>query len=285
MEVIPPARIGRPAAASPSAIVRARAAANDLVDEWVENCPQPAWRRHSDAVNARLLDRWLPAKPLSRLLKTDLFDEAVSEGVFPLLATRASTVSGIDISFKVASSSAAKYPALHALQADVRRLPFEDGSFDAVVSLSTLDHFDSDSAVSEALTEIHRVLAPGGLMILTLDNLTNPVVALRNALPFRLLNRAGLVPYPVGNSFGSFSAARLVRDAGFELTKAGTIMHAPRVAAIPVVEWMSARLGATARNAITHGLMAFERLAAIPTAALTGHFIAIRALKKTGATG
>ena len=47
------------------------------------------WRAHSDAVNDELLRCWLPPEMAGRLLKTDLFDEALSDGLYPLLATRA----------------------------------------------------------------------------------------------------------------------------------------------------------------------------------------------------
>ena len=39
------------------------------------------WRLHSDAVNANLLERWLPPDPCSNLLKTYLFAEAVGLGL------------------------------------------------------------------------------------------------------------------------------------------------------------------------------------------------------------
>ncbi len=62
-------------------------------------------------------------------------------------------------------------------------LPFPDGAFDRVFSNSTLDHFDSRDDIREALRELARVLHPEGELLLTLDNLANPVVRLRNALP------------------------------------------------------------------------------------------------------
>ena len=77
------------------------------------------------------------------------------------------------------------------MNADVRCLPFVDGVFDLVVSNSTLDHFETSREIERAVAEIHRVLAPRGLFILTLDNPANPAVALRNALPFALLHQVG----------------------------------------------------------------------------------------------
>ena len=43
-------------------------------------------------------------------------------------------------------------------------LPFEDGSFDLVTALDVVEHLDDDAA---ALREIHRVLRPGGKLLMT----------------------------------------------------------------------------------------------------------------------
>jgi len=45
------------------------------------------------------------------------------------------------------------------IEADARRLPFEDASFDHVFSVATFEHLID---LPEALGEMHRVLAPGG---------------------------------------------------------------------------------------------------------------------------
>lgn len=50
------------------------------------------------------------------------------------------------------------------MRADLTRLPVADASFDVVTSLDTLEHIEDDAA---ALTEIRRVLKPGGFALLT----------------------------------------------------------------------------------------------------------------------
>jgi ubiquinone/menaquinone biosynthesis C-methylase UbiE len=58
------------------------------------------------------------------------------------------------------SSAAAR---LHFEVADVAKLPFPDGHFDAVVSSGSIKHWPDQAG---ALREIHRVLAPGGRLFI-----------------------------------------------------------------------------------------------------------------------
>lgn len=54
------------------------------------------------------------------------------------------------------------------VRGDALRLPFADASFDAVVSISSIEHF---SSVSIAIAEMARVLRPGGRLALSADSL------------------------------------------------------------------------------------------------------------------
>jgi ubiquinone/menaquinone biosynthesis C-methylase UbiE len=56
---------------------------------------------------------------------------------------------------------------------------FADGSFDAVVGLSILHHLDID----KTLSNINRVLKPGGLMAFAEPNMLNPQIALQKNIP------------------------------------------------------------------------------------------------------
>ena len=155
---------------------------------WSRGHPQRLWRAHSDAENRALLARWLPLR-CGRILKTDAFDEAFGEGLVPVLAERAEEVWMIDLSATVVAEARRSQALAHGAVADVRRLPFSTGSFGAVVSISTLDHLDSLADIEESLREIRRVLEPGGCLVVTLDNPENPVVGLRNFLPWPWLHR------------------------------------------------------------------------------------------------
>lgn len=249
---------------------------------WVDARPQQNWRRHSDAVNIRLIEEWLPPDPVGRVLKTDLFDEAVSEGVCPMLLGRASAVVGIDVSESVLGEAARSTESLSCAGSDVRALPFRSGAFRVVVSLSTLDHFPRAADVLDAMRELHRVLAPGGVLILTLDNLANPVIALRNSLPYRLTHAAGLVPYPVGQTFTPDGVRAIAEEAGFRVNDMTAVMHAPRVIAIPLMRALSGSNNGRAARMMQRAAMRFEGLRRLKSRFRTGHFIAIRAVKPGG---
>jgi SAM-dependent methyltransferase len=245
---------------------------NSVVAEWVETPKNAFLRAYSDAVNRSLIARWLPDLRGARVLKTDAFDEAVGDGLYPTLAAAGARVTCIDLSRTAVAAATTRHPELQAEVGDVRQLELADGTFDVVVSNSTLDHFASRAEVRTALQELYRVLKPGGTLLVTLDNPVNPLVALRNALPARLLNRVGLVAYPLGTTCGPNRLASLLRDVGFRRDASGAVMHVPRVLAQPVASL--ARRGRTIPF-----LMSFEQLDRWPLRYLTGQFVAARAIK------
>jgi ubiquinone/menaquinone biosynthesis C-methylase UbiE len=212
------------------------------------------------------------------IVKTDLFDEAVTGGLYTTLLEHAVRVAAVDVSPIVALAARRKHPAMLAAAADIRDVPLLDRCADAVVSLSTLDHFDSVDDIPLALMEIYRILKPGGVLILTMDNPSNPILAVRNSLPYSATHRVGLVPYPVGRTHGVRTMTRLVEEAGLDVTDRTAIMHAPRMAAIQALRFARSENGAPRRGA-SKTLMAFETLERFPSRYFTGHFIAIRAVK------
>ena len=83
------------------------------------------WTQHSDRVNGALLIRWLGQERITRTLKTDLFDEAVGHGLYPILSRRGGSFIGIDLSKAAVARAAATHAQLKGLAADARRLPFK----------------------------------------------------------------------------------------------------------------------------------------------------------------
>jgi SAM-dependent methyltransferase len=245
---------------------------------WKEG-RQTLWRRHSDAVNVSMLMRWLPERRLDLVLKTDLFDEMSGEGLFSLLSQRARRFAGIDVSGKTLKIACARHTGLCGIVADVRKLPFRKGVFEAVVSNSTLDHFEKHEAISQSLDEIRRVLRQDGQLIITMDNLANPVVALRNSLPARLLRKMYLTPYFVGATWGPRGLRRQLVRTGFHIVEMDAALHCPRVLAVAAA-FIVERLGPPRmQKAFLRALFWFEVLRFLPTRFLTGHFVAVKAVK------
>jgi SAM-dependent methyltransferase len=260
-----------------------------LSECWLDAYPQRLWRQHSDRVNTELLERWLP-DDLRTVLKTDLFDEAVSEGLYAPLAKRAERVVGIDDSAAIIRSAVERHRGLIGHQSDVRMLPFGDGEFDAVVSNSTLDHFDSTNEIVVSLRELHRVLAWGGRLIVTLDNPANPILAITKALPRRAFNRgwvsiggasarAGLLPYYVGATIGLRRLRRVLTEIGFAVVDTTTVVHVPRVLAVVLGTAVERHGSVGSEQRFLRMLGSFERLSRLPTRSFTGHFVGACAVK------
>jgi ubiquinone/menaquinone biosynthesis C-methylase UbiE len=209
-----------------------------------------------------------------------LFDEAAGEGVYAPLQTRTARFCGIDISASTCRLATARYARLAATVADVRCLPFADESFDLVLSLSTLDHFASASEIERALRCLYRVLRPGGCLLITLDNLGNPLVWIRNFIPWRILEKTRLVPYPVGVTLRAAGLRKVLEDVGFEVQHLGTLMHVPRVPAVWLGRPLEGAGDSWAGRQFCRALLWFEFLSRLPTARWTGNYIAVSCSKQ-----
>jgi SAM-dependent methyltransferase len=248
----------------------------DVGAEWIAGSHQSLWRRHSDRVASALIARWMPTGVRS-VLKTDLFDEAISEGLYATLQSRAAAVHGIDISQTTVQGAQRRHPGLEAHVSDIKSLPFADAAFDMVVSLSTLDHFSEREEIEISLREIRRVTAPGGRLLLTLDNPMNPKIALRGAVPEWMLLRTGLVPYHCGVTLPRDKLVDAVQRAGFRVIEVTAIVHCPRVLAVRLAALITALSSPRLERGLLKVLPWFERLERWPTRWRTGHFTAILA--------
>src|SRR5262249_17932173 len=70
---------------------------------------------------------------------------------------------GLDLSFNSASSARREHRALEVVVGDSEFLPYRAATFDRVVCNGAAHHF---LALRPVLAEIHRVLVPGGLLVL-----------------------------------------------------------------------------------------------------------------------
>ena len=116
--------------------------------------PEDIYREHTD--------RYVFAGDLVRGL--DVLDVACGTGygVRCMLDTGARRVTGVDLSEEATRYARERFAdgGGHFARAHAVRLPFADGSFDAVVSFETLEHI---RAYGRFLAECRRVLVNGGV--------------------------------------------------------------------------------------------------------------------------
>ena len=114
-------------------------------------------------------------------------------------ASRGAVVTGVDQSAAMVGIALAA--GVDAVVASVEALPFEDGSYDAVVGGYVLNHLPRPE---EAVRELARLLRPGGRLALTVWDLpdANPALGLFGPVAAGL----GVVPaVPPGPDAGRFS--------------------------------------------------------------------------------
>jgi SAM-dependent methyltransferase len=264
----------------------ASAQAGRYWDDRARNCAAqfdfPLWRRYCDLLHSRWLRSWLKGRTFSKVLKTDLFEEALGDGLTDVLESLTlpdGECHGLDVSSVLAAQAQKRHPSLRVHCCDVRCLPLAGDQFDLVISDSTLDHFAHPAELQKALSELHRVLAPGGLLALTLDNPQHPLVALRNHFGSPLMGRSAVMPYFVGYTLGLRQLSGELRALGFELLCDGNLMHAPRLLALHLSRLWPAE--GPAADWFIRSLLAFEGLGRLPTACFSGHFVAVLARKPT----
>jgi O-antigen biosynthesis protein len=103
----------------------------------------------------------------------EVLDIACGEGYGSALLRQVATrVTGVDIAPAAVEHAAAKYrrPHLDFRQGSCDAIPLPDGSVDVVVSFETLEHHDRHV---EMIREIHRVLRPGGLVLISTPDTVN----------------------------------------------------------------------------------------------------------------
>jgi SAM-dependent methyltransferase len=134
------------------------------------------------------------------------------------LADLAAETHGIDISPLMVEHCRSAYPRATFAVGDLRDLSgFADGSYDLVVcAYNVLDVLD-DAERGVALDEFHRMLAPGGRLLLSshnhafLPHVRRPTsLAARN--PVRLLGKLALMPWRVRNHRRVAGQQRFERD-------------------------------------------------------------------------
>lgn len=113
-----------------------------------------------DAANRRFIGTWRDTT-VGRLL-----DAGCGPGLWTqFLHDPDRDVVGVDIASEFLASARARFPHLDFERASLRDLPFEDASFGGILAWYSLIH-TPPAELSEILSELARVLAPGGSLLI-----------------------------------------------------------------------------------------------------------------------
>jgi SAM-dependent methyltransferase len=120
--------------------------------------------------------------------------------------------------------------------ADGTALPFDDASFDVVVSMSTVDHVPDASGRQRFIDEMARVASPGGRVVITVPNRWSRGYA----------NRARLVPADEVPDFFEYCFSpiefrRMVTRTGLSIRRFTSTSEVPVLAPRPVLPSISRR--------------------------------------------
>jgi ubiquinone/menaquinone biosynthesis C-methylase UbiE len=95
-------------------------------------------------------------------------------------------VYGVDMSDGMLAQARARSTRVQWLRGPAEKLPFEDGTLDAVVTTSAFHFFDQ----AAALREFHRVLSSGGLVIVAALSARRPLLQAPSALRWKPAHHA-----------------------------------------------------------------------------------------------
>jgi SAM-dependent methyltransferase len=151
--------------------------------------------------------RWVD-EALEKIPKTArILDVGAGEGALvERYRERGWNILGVDSAYESASVQ----------RADLLALPFESASFDQALCLDVLEHV-SLLDQPRALSEIARVLKPGGGLLLSVPNLAHLHSRIRFLLSGKLTRTSAVERHPGDRPLGEY--LELIRSSGFEVTR------------------------------------------------------------------
>lgn len=149
---------------------------------------------------------WL-ANRVAKVVATDIY----GEGIFSGLEADRSMLSD--------PASFSPYPYreshLEVRHMDAKQLEFEDGSFDAVFSLSSIEHFGSWADIRRSAAEMGRVLRPGGAAFIV----TECFLGRSMLAPRAVQESASKVAWPIKIFTPVTLQSEIVEPSGLELVQ------------------------------------------------------------------
>lgn len=135
-----------------------------------------------------------------------------------LIADIAARVLALDYDDLTARHVGARYPALHALRGNLAQLPLRAGSVDVVANLQVIEHLWDQPGF---LAECHRVLRPGGVLLITTPN----------RLTFSPGQDTPLNPFHT-RELAASELADLLRAADFDINLLAGLRHGPALSTV-----------------------------------------------------
>ena len=155
-----------------------------------------------------------------------MWDEARNTRILVWASERGARAFGVDITMPTVmlarqafATASVRRPL--AAAGDVRELPFRDGSFDAIYSMGTIEHF---AETERAVSEMARVLKPGGCAIVGVPNRHDPFL---RPLLATVLQALGLYGYGYEKSYSKKALRQMLEHAGLEVVAETAILFMP----------------------------------------------------------
>jgi len=165
--------------------------------------PDPTWDYYPTYIaKLEAVRRWLDALPPA----TRVLDAGCGEGVIVDEYAGRLAIEGLDPNY---SSERVRNGSLVAL-------PYDDNSFDRALCLDVLEHLSFEDQ-PRALAELHRVLRPGGELLVSVPNLAHLQSRVHFLLRGRLIRTASELKHPGDRPIAEY--LQLATRAGFELTR------------------------------------------------------------------
>jgi SAM-dependent methyltransferase len=164
--------------------------------------PDPDWDYYPTYIaKLEYVRRWLDRLPST----TRILDAGCGEGVLVDEYAGRLAIEGLD----------ANYSSPDIRTGSVCALPYADAAFDRALCLDVLEHLPFDQQ-SLALSELYRVLKPGGELLVSIPNLAHLQSRIHFLLLGRLIRTASELKHPGDRPVAEYIA--LAKRAGFLLT-------------------------------------------------------------------
>lgn len=237
--------------------------------------------RQKKRVHQELVRRWAGVRPEGLIFKTDLFEEAWGQdGIYgDLFEDNRAVLLGMDIAEATVARARAvggMHPA-DGIVCDLRALPVRPFSLDLILSMSSLDHFESEAEFHASLKQLCSAIRPGGSLVITLDNPANPLYWV-----LRMASRTRISPFRLGFTPFLEDLECELMGMEFEVLDRDWLIHNPRLLSTAVFSVIRMILGKRAGPVIRFGLWLCALQDGLGTRRFSACFYAVHARKRGG---